>query len=294
MGKMIKALGLNDEVKIYIVDTKDVTETAIEKHDLWPSCASVLGKTMTIALLMGGTLKQDQALTIKIDGNGPIGLVCTDSDGKGNVRGYVANPHVTFSKQGKIDEITTLGTNGYIDVIKDLRMNDLFTSSTELITGDLAQDFSYYLMKSEQIPSVIMLGSKFDVDNTCKVCGGMMVQVLPNATIETISYLEKTFENAPSFSSLLENNSLEDILNLFFKDNHRILESYDTIFNCPCSHEHFKKALLRLGKDTINDLYNDGKDVEAVCHYCNTKYTYSIEEIKQMKSFLDNNIIIKK
>ena len=206
MDKLIKALGFNEEAKIYIVRTTQITNDAINKHDLWPSAASVLGKTMTIGLLMGGTLKQDQALTVKIDGNGPIGHVIVDANGHGEVRGYVGQPHVTFSKQGKIDEVTTLGYNGYIDEIKDLHMNDLFTSSTELITGDLAKDFTYYLMKSEQVPSALLLGSKFDVDNTCKVCGGLMIQLLPNASEETISYFEKLLKVKNISGYIFENN----------------------------------------------------------------------------------------
>lgn len=280
--KLIKAMGLNDEVKIYITDTTKITNTAIEKHDLWPSAASVLGKTMTMGLLLGGTLKQDQALTIKIDGNGPIGQVIVDANGHGEVRGYVSNPHVNFTRNQKIDDVTTLGYNGFIDVIKDLHMNDLFTSSIELVTGDLAKDFTYYLMKSEQIPSAILLGSKFDVDNTCTLCGGMMIQLLPFASEETISYLENVLANKQEFSELLQNNTLEDILKIFFKDRFRILEEIDVEFKCPCSYERFKQRLINLGKKEIEEMINDGKDIEVVCHYCNGHYIYTIDELKNL------------
>lgn len=283
---MIKALGLNEEVKIYIVDTTDITNTAIEKHDLWPSAASLLGKAMTIGLLMGGSLKQDQALTIKIDGNGPIGQIVVDANGKGDVRGYCSNPHVTFSKNGKIDEITTLGNNGYIDVIKDLHMNDLFISSTEIITGDLAKDFTYYLMNSEQIPSAILLGSKFEVDNRCSICGGMMIQVLPNASEETISYLENFLNSGIEFSQLLINNSLEEILKIFFNDNYRILETLLCEYKCTCSHNHFKESLIKLGKKELKEMIDENKDIEVVCHYCNSRYNYTTNELKEMYSLL--------
>lgn len=286
MNKMIKALGLNEQVKIYITDSTKVVNDAINKHDLWPSAASVLGKTMTIGLLMGGSLKQDQALTLKIDGNGPIGQVVVDANGKGDVRGYVTNPHITFSRSGKIDEITTLGCNGYIDVIKDLQMNDLFTSSIEIMSGDLAKDFTYYLMTSEQIPSAILLGSKFDVDNSCLVCGGMMVQVLPNATEETISYLENIFKGSIELSELLLKNSLEDIIKLFFKDNYKILEELDVSFNCPCSHQRFKESLIRLGEKEIKDMIDDQKDIEVVCHYCNSKYDFKLDELNDIYNLL--------
>ena len=277
-----------DGIKSFL---NEITNDAINKHDLWPSAASVLGKTMTIGLLMGGTLKQDQALTVKIDGNGPIGHVIVDANGHGEVRGYVGQPHVTFSKQGKIDEVTTLGYNGYIDVIKDLHMNDLFTSSTELITGDLAKDFTYYLMKSEQVPSALLLGSKFDVDNTCKVCGGLMIQLLPNASEETISYFEKVLENLPDFSELLEKyDNLEDILTFIFKDTYRTLEEIKCKFVCPCSHDRFKQSIARLGAKEVKDMIDEGKDIEVVCHYCNSKYNYSIEELQKLYDIIKNFI----
>lgn len=284
MGKMLKALGLNSEVKIYIVDATDITNKAIANHDLWPSSASVLGKTMTIALLMGGTLKQDQSITIKIDGNGPIGQVIVDGNGHGEVRGYVTNPHVTFSKSGKLDEVTTLGYNGYIDVIKDLQMNDLFTSSVEIQTGDLAKDFTYYLMKSEQVPSILLLGSKFDVDNTCTICGGMMIQLLPFASEETINYLEDKFQGNIEFSNLLLNNSLEDIIKMFFGTNYEIIEQMTSKFACPCSFDRFKDSLSRINKEEIKSMIDDNKDIEVVCHYCNSKYNYDINTLKDIYS----------
>lgn len=291
MDKLVKALGINEEAKIYIARTTEITNEAINKHDLWPSAASVLGKTMTIGLLMGGTLKQDQALTIKIDGNGPIGHVIVDANGHGEVRGYVGQPHVTFSKQGKIDEVTTLGYNGYIDVIKDLHMNDLFTSSTELITGDLAKDFTYYLLKSEQVPSALLLGSIFDVDNTCKVCGGLMIQLLPNASEETISYFENVLQNLPDFSELLSKyENLEDILKFIFVDKYKVLEEIECKFTCPCSHDRFKQSIARLGAKEVKDMIDEGKDIEVVCHYCNSKYNYSIDELQKLYDIIKNFI----
>ena len=291
MDKLVKALGINEEAKIYIARTTEITNEAINKHDLWPSAASVLGKTMTIGLLMGGTLKQDQALTIKIDGNGPIGHVIVDANGHGEVRGYVGQPHVTFSKQGKIDEVTTLGYNGYIGVIKDLHMNDLFTSSTELITGDLAKDFTYYLLKSEQVPSALLLGSIFDVDNTCKVCGGLMIQLLPNASEETISYFENVLQNLPDFSELLSKyENLEDILKFIFVDKYKVLEEIECKFTCPCSHDRFKQSIARLGAKEVKDMIDEGKDIEVVCHYCNSKYNYSIDELQKLYDIIKNFI----
>src|SRR5690554_5566969 len=168
MNNLIKALTCGGRVRVYITNTTDVVNEAIRLHDLWPSAASVLGKTMTVALMMGAMLKGEEALTIKIDGNGPIGNVIVDSDSKGNVRGYVDHPHVHFSRKATLDDVTTLGYNGYIDVIKDLKLKDLYSSTIPLETGDLAKDFTYYFAKSEQTPSVVALGTIMNEDNTCK------------------------------------------------------------------------------------------------------------------------------
>lgn len=280
MDYLYKAIALNDEIKVYVVRSTDTTNEALKRHDIWPSAASVLGKTMTIALMIGGTLKLEEAVTIKLNGNGPIGYVCADADSYGHVRGYVQNPHVNFTNRNGLDEVTTLGYNGYIDVIKDLKLDNLFTSSIEINTGDLAKDFTYYFAKSEQTPSAILLGSEFDCDNTCSICGGILIQLLPNASEETISYLEEKLQSKIEFSKLLkEHDDLEEILKLFFNDDYKILEKTPVEFKCPCSKERFVSGLLTLSKEDLYEEASLDKDLEVVCHYCNNHYTFSKEEV---------------
>ncbi len=285
-----KALALNDECKVYVVRSTNIVNTAIAKHDLYPSAASVLGKAMTIGLMMGGTLKLDEEVTIKLDGNGPIGYVCVDANSHGNVRGYCQNPHVNFTRNDKIDDITTLGCNGYIDVIKDLKMENLFTSSIRINTGDLAKDFTYYFTKSEQTPSAILLSSLFDVDNTCKVCGGVLLQLLPNASEKTISYLEKKLSKITEFSQILNNtNELEDILKLLFENDYKLLDKYEATFFCPCSKSRFVNGLLTLSENELLDMANDTKDTEVTCRYCNTQYSFTPDEIKNIYNLKKEN-----
>ncbi len=280
---LLKALALESRVRVYIINSTSVTNEAIKRHDLWPSAASVLGKTMAIGLMMGAMLKGEEALTIKIDGNGPIGTVCVDAYPNGTVRGYVERNHVHFTNKEGLDDVYTLGYNGYIDVIKDLKLKDLFTSTIPLQTGDLAKDFTYYFMKSEQTPSLVSLGSLFDVDNTCKVCGGIIIQLLPNATEEDITYIENKINILSKMSDLLlKYTDLEDILKLIFDNNYSILEKKDVCFKCPCSKENFAKGLATLPKKDLEDIINKDKKAEVVCHYCNEKYTFSLEELEEI------------
>lgn len=284
MDYMIKALVLNDTARVYVVRSTDITNEAVVRHDLWPSAASVLGKAMTVGLMMGGMLKGDQAVTIKLAGDGPLRQAIVDADANGNVRGYVDFPHVTLSKNdGTLAESETLGKTGLIEVIKDLKMNDFFTSSINFVYGDLAKDFTYYFASSEQTPSVVSLGSKFDVDNKCLVCGGVIIQLLPNATEETIVAIEKELHKLNEFSKvLLEYDDLENIIKYLFDTDYRVLEKIEVRFKCNCSREKFLGGIVSLGTKEIEAMINEGKDIEAVCHYCEEKYIFTVDELKKL------------
>ena len=280
---LYKSIALNEEVKVYVVRSTNLTNEAIRRHDIWPSAASILGKTMTIALMIGGTMKLDEAVTVKLNGNGPVGFVCADADTYGHVRGYVQNPHVNFTNRTGLDEVTTLGYNGFIDVIKDLKLENLFSSTIEMATGDLAKDFTYYFAKSEQTPSAILLGSKFDCDNTCLICGGVLIQLLPNASDATITYIEERLKTLKEFSSiLLEHEDLEDILKLLFDNNYEILDKVPVEFKCFCNKERFRHGLLTLKASDIEEMIEENKEVETVCHYCNEHYVFTPDELKDI------------
>lgn len=285
MDYLLKALVLNKEARVYIVSNTDTVNTAVLKHNLWPGATSALGKVLTLGQIMGSMLKGEEAITIKINGgNGQLGNIIVDGNSKGEVRGYVDNPNVSIvNNSGGINDYYAIGTEGMIDVIKDLKLKDLFTSSINC-TGNLANDFTYYFYESEQTSSVVYLGMLIDVDNTCKLSGGMIIQLLPNASEQTISYLENIISKYPSFNELLENYSLEQILQLFFQDDYEILETKDVCFKCSCSKNSFSKALITLGKDELNNIIREDHKIEAVCHYCGNKYTYTEEDINKLTS----------
>lgn len=280
---LIKALALGERVRVYIVRNTECSNEARISHDLWPSAASVLGKVMAIGLMMGAMLKGDEALTIKIDGNGPIGTVCVDSNAKGEVRGYTERSHVNFTNKYGLDDVTTLGYNGYIDVIKDLKLKDLFTSTIPIQTGDLAKDFTYYFSISEQTPSVVTLGSKVDTDNKVMVCGGIIIQLLPNAQESDITYIESKLDILSKTSNLLlENSDLEEILKLIFDKDYIILDKMNVKFYCPCSKEHFKEGLATLPKNDLQEMIDKDGGAEVVCHYCAKRYNYTKEELEEL------------
>jgi molecular chaperone Hsp33 len=282
MDNLIKALALNEQVRVYLVKSSEVINEAIKRHDLWPSAASVLGKTMTIGLMMGAMLKNDEALTIKINGNGPIGNIIVDTNAKGEIRGYVDNPHINFvNVNGGLNDETAIGTEGYLDVIKDAKMKDFFTSTIAL-TGDLAKDFTYYFMESEQTPSAVYLGIQIDVNNLAQTSGGLIFQLLPNTTEETITKLETSLTKIESVSDFLANHSLEEALKILFEDDYCIIDRMDVKFHCECNKESFSKGLITLGENELAEILNEEKHIQTVCHYCGEKYHFDEDEIKNL------------
>lgn len=279
MDYLIKALALNNQVRVYLVKNKDIVNEAIKRHDLWPSASSSLGKVMSMGLIMGAMLKNDEALTIKINGNGPIGNIIVDADGKGNVRGYVDHPHINFVGASGLNDTYAIGDSGYLEVIKDLKLRDFFTSTIQA-TGNLAQDFTYYFMESEQTPSAVYLGSLIDVDNTCKVSGALLFQLMPGTEEETISKLESCLKKIDSVSNLLDNCSLEEILEIVFDKDYSILEKKDVRFNCSCSKENFARGLITLGVKDLEELLHEDKEIKATCHYCGEQYVFNEDEIR--------------
>lgn len=282
MDYLIKALALNEQIRVYLVSDKEVVDEAIRRHDLWPSAASVLGKTLTVGLMMGAMLKNDEALTIKIDGNGPIGKIIVDANAKGIVCGYVDKPHINFvNNSGGFNDQFAIGTDGYLDVIKDLKLKDLFTSTIAL-TGDLANDFTYYFLESDQTPSALYLGIQIDVNNLTKVSGGLIFQLMPNTPEETITKLEQCLTKIKSVSDFLSQYSLEEMLNVLFDDDYVILDKMDVKFACDCSKDSFAKALATLPTKDLEEMLNEDKQIETTCHYCGEKYQFDEKDINQI------------
>ncbi|MFO8069617.1 MAG: Hsp33 family molecular chaperone HslO [Alkalibacterium sp.] len=289
--KLIKALGYNDQIRVYIVDATTMVKTAQEKHETWSAATAALGRAMVGTTLLGTTLKGEEKLTVRIDGKGPVGYILVDSNGKGETKGYIKNPQVSLplNEQGKIDVRGAVGTDGMLTVSKDLNMKRPFVGQVPLISGELGEDFTYYMATSEQIPSAIGLSVLVDPDETVKAAGGFMMQVLPDAEDETITKVEEAIANLPLMSKLMDaGETPEQILDRLVTDGSaRILETMPVSFKCNCSKERFKDAIVALGKQEIQEMIDEDHGADAVCHFCRTIYQFSEEELNELKEETD-------
>lgn len=285
---LIKALAYNNEIRVYVINATDMVEEARKLHDSWSTVTAAMGRTMIGTTLLGATLKNEQdKLTVRINGDGPLGHIIADSNMHGETKAYVANPQVSLdlNDKGKLDVKGAVGTNGMLTVSKDQGLKTPFSGQVPLISGELAEDFTYYMAVSEQTPSAFGLSVLVNPDESVRTAGGFMVQVLPGASDETIDELEKTIQQIPQISDTLDKDSnLESILiQLVGEDNYKILEEIPVSFKCDCSKERFADAIVSLGKGEIQQMIDEDGGAEAVCHFCRNKYPYTLEELEALK-----------
>ncbi|GGC99472.1 Hsp33 family molecular chaperone HslO [Enterococcus wangshanyuanii] len=284
---LVKALCYEGSIRAYAVCATNTISEAQERHDTWSSSTAALGRTMVGALLLGATLKGEDKLTVKVQGNGPAGSIVVDSDGSGNTKGYIKNPHVslTLNESGKIDVRGAVGTEGVFTVIKDLGLKETFSGQTPIVSGEIGEDFTYFMAVSEQIPSAIGLSVLVDTDEHVRAAGGFMIQVMPGADEKTIDFIEQRLQEVPMISRLIdEGESPEGILErLLGKDEIEILEKMPVQFKCNCSKEKFGTAIIAVGLDEINAMIEEDHGAEAVCQFCGNKYHYSEEDLIELR-----------
>ncbi|MBT2759346.1 Hsp33 family molecular chaperone HslO [Mesobacillus foraminis] len=285
---LVRALAFDGQVRAYAVKSTDTVGEAQRRHYTWPVASAALGRTMSAGLMMGAMLKGDDNLTIKIEGGGPIGVIIVDSNAKGEVRGYVSNPHVHFdlNEQGKLDVRRAVGTTGMLSVVKDIGLRDYFTGQVPIVSGELGEDFTYYFATSEQVPSSVGVGVLVNPDNTIKAAGGFIIQLMPGADDETITKIENRLKEIPPVSKLIEKGlTPEQLLEAVLGEgNVNFLDTIPVTFTCKCSKDRFAAAIVSLGADEIDDMIEKEGQAEAQCHFCNEKYIYSREELEQLKS----------
>ncbi len=286
---LVKSLAFNGEIRAMAVRTTDTVSEAQKRHDTWRAATAALGRTMTGALLLGAMHKNDEKLTVKIQADGPIGAIVVDVDGHGNVKGYVKNPEVNLppNELGKIDVRGAVGTNGTFSVVKDLGLKEPITGQVPIVSGEIAEDFTYYLANSEQVASAVGLSVLVDnTNNDCiKAAGGFVIQVMPGASEETIVEIEKRLEDIPQVSTLLDQGETpETILNrLLGEENIEILETMPVQFHCDCSKERFASAIVTLGESELTQMIEEDEGAEAVCHFCGEKYNYDAQELIELR-----------
>lgn len=284
-----KAYGFDGTVRIYAAITTKMCKEAQNIHNLWPTSAAALGRTLTISSIMSCTYKAGEHLTIKVCGDGPIGQITVEAT-DGTVRGFVHNPGVYLSyNNGKLNVGDAVGRNGYIEVVKDLNLRQPFSSTCELVSGEIAEDFTYYFAKSEQIPSAVGLGVLFDTDAKVKAAGGFLIQVMPGCTPETLDTIEKTLANIKSCSAMIdEGYSAIDIIKELTGGNYELLEERELYYSCPCNKERFAKGLMSLGKIELQDILNTDHKASINCNFCNKKYEFNSQELQELINLLDS------
>ncbi|MDD1367404.1 redox-regulated molecular chaperone HslO [Bacillus sp. MHSD_36] len=283
---LVKALAFDGEVRAYSVRTTNTVSEAQRRHDTWRTASAALGRSLTAGTMMGAMLKGDQKLTIKVEGNGPIGPILVDAHANGDVRGYVTNPHVDFegTEQGKLRVYQAVGTEGFVTVIKDIGMREPFIGQSPIVSGELGEDFTYYFAVSEQTPSSVGVGVLVNGDDSILAAGGFILQIMPGAQEETISFIENRLQKIPPVSTLIEQGlSPEELLYAVLgEDKVKVLETMDVQFNCTCSRERIESVLISLGKTELEQVREEEEETEVHCHFCNERYKFSKEDITNL------------
>lgn len=282
--RLIRGIAMDGKVRAFAVRTTELVEELRRRHDTYPTATAAMGRTVTAAAMMGAMLKGEEKLTVQVKGDGPIGQIIADANAKGEVRGYVKNPHVHLpsNSQGKLDVRGVVGTDGFIHVTKDLGLKEPYRGSVPLISGELGEDFTYYFAVSEQTPSAVGLGVLVDVDNSVIVAGGFIIQLLPGLSDSEIDTIEKAVGQLPPVTTLLDQGlELEDMLRRIVPDV-QVLEEMDIVFSCNCSRERVERTLISLGRKELKELRDEDQETEVVCDFCNEPYLFTTEDLDQL------------
>lgn len=281
---LVKAYAFNGTVRIYAARTTNLVEEARNIHKTYPAASAAFGRLLTTSLIMGAMYSEDQTLTIRVNGNGPIGTMITSVDAHGHVKGTLENPQVHYSYKDKLAVGMVVGNQGYIHVTKDLKIRDVFTSSAEIQTGEIAEDFTYYFAKSEQIPSSVGLGVLVNENNEVFASGGFILQVMPGVKEETIQKIEENIGQMKPISELIDDGKTpEEIIEEITKGDHEFVEEMPLSYQCDCSKERFKKGLATLDNNELDSMINDGEDVHITCDFCKKNYAFTVDDLKDIK-----------
>ena len=280
---VLKAFLFDKNVRIYAASSTNLVEEARKLHGMWPTSSAALGRFLTIAAMMSLRYKSNEHLTIKIDGQGPIGEMLVEAS-NGVVKGSIHNPEVFMQyNDGHLAVGKAVGNDGYITVTKDLHMSKPFTSFSPLQTGEIGDDFTYYFLTSEQIPSSIGAGVLVNPDNSIKAAGGFIIELLPSCPEEVISKLENILKNLKPISQMIDEGYTPlDIIKEIANDDYEILEEKDIKYHCDCSKERFRRGLKVIGKDELLDIINTDQKAEILCHFCMKKYIFTKEELEEI------------
>lgn len=285
---LVKSTVYDGMIRAYAITSTNTVEEARGRQDTWATASAALGRTLTITAMMGAMLKNEQSLTAKVEGNGPIGAIIADGNAKGEVRGYVTNPHVDFdlNPQGKLDVARAVGGEGNLSIIKDIGLKDHFTGQVPLVSGEISEDFTYYFAHSEQTPSAVGAGVLINPDHSILAAGGFIIQIMPEADDEIITKLEERLQNIPPISSMVEQGSTPEqiVQQLFVDEDIKFHEQLPIVFRCKCSKERVERAIIGLGSEEIQKMIDIDQGAEANCHFCNEMYHFTKNELETLKN----------
>ena len=283
---IVRAIAADSQIRAFAAVTTETVETARQDHNTSPVATAALGRLLTAGSMMGVMMKGDKdILTLQVKGDGLIQGITVTADSKGRVKGYVGNPEVIIpaNAKGKLDVSGAVG-NGFLQVIKDMGLKEPYVGQVALQTGEIAEDLTYYFAASEQVPSAVGLGVLMNKDNTVKCAGGFIVQVMPFIEDEVLNKLEANIQKIQSVTSMLDNgHTPEQMLEQVLEGlDLEITDTMPAQFYCNCSKKRIEKAIISIGKKEIQEMIDEGKEIEVKCHFCNTAYKYSVDELKEL------------
>lgn len=283
---MIRASAADNQIRAFAATTQELVEYARSVHGTSPVATAALGRLLTAGVMMGSMMKGEKdILTLQIKGSGPIEGLTVTADSKGHVKGYVYHPEVMLppSAKGKLDVGGAIGA-GILSVIKDLGLKEPYVGQTHLVSGEIAEDLTYYFVTSEQVPSAVALGVLMNKDNTVRCAGGFILQLMPFASEEVISKLEEKIGALDGITGLLNQGMTpEMILETILGDMGLELNDHIPVsFECDCSKRRVEKAIISIGQKEITEMIEDNEPIEVNCHFCNKHYHFSVDELKNL------------
>ena len=286
MDRIIRATAGDGFIKMAVITARDTVERARVIHSCAPTACAALGRTLCAASLMGDMMKEENAsLTIRINGGGPIGSIVAVSDSNGNVRGYVGDASVDLPlrQDGKLNVGAAVGRDGMLTVSRDIGLREPYVGSTELVSGEIAEDITSYLLESEQVPSACALGVLVDTDLSVKAAGGFIVQLMPGADTALIDTLEENIFMMDQLTTILDEDGAEELFRQVLKGlEYHIVGEAPVEYRCYCSRERVREALLCIDSADIEDMCREGKDISVSCQFCDSVYSFTPDELKAL------------
>lgn len=283
---VVRATAADAQVRAFACSTRDLVEAARQAHNTSPVVTAALGRLMSAGVMMGSMLKGERDLiTLQVKGDGPVGSLTVTADSAGRVKGFAAVPDVILpaNSVGKLDVSGAIG-QGTLNVIRDMGLKEPYVGQTLLQTGEIAEDLTYYFAASEQVPSSVGLGVLMNRDNTVKQAGGFLIQLMPFASEEVTERLEQNLTKISSVTALLDEGiTPEQMIGLLLEGlQPEVNDTLSAAFCCDCGREKIGKVLISLGKKELQDMIEEGRDIEVNCHFCNTQYRFTVDELKDL------------